>query len=302
MAPILSPVLAEAVSSAWMLVHLDGSIVPLAAARISPEDRAFLFADGVYEGLLARRGRLLFWEEHERRLRHGLSALRLPLPDTSGLRDAAEELLRANDLAGTEAAVYLQVSRGAAPRAHAFPDPPVRPTVYLAVRPHRPHPPERLAAGVAAITVADDRWARCDVKSTALVANVLAKQAACEAGAHEALFVRDGTAIEGSHTNLFVVRRDGVLVTCPVCRHILEGVTRNCVLGLARGMGLPVEEVAMPLAGLGEVAEVFVTGTTTEILAVTTIDGRPVADGRPGPLTRRLREAYLRRVDELAPL
>ena len=134
------------------------------------------------------------------------------------------------------------------------------------------------------------------------VANVLAKQAAHEVGSHEALFVRDGHAIEGSHTNLFVVRRDGVLVTYPVCRHILEGVTRNCVLGLARGMGLPVEEVAMPLAGLVEAAEVFVTGTTTEVLPVTTVDGRPIGDGRPGPLTRRLRDAYLRRVDELAPL
>jgi D-alanine transaminase len=285
-----------------VLVHLDGSIVPLAAARISPEDRAFLFGDAVYEGLLARRGRLLFWEEHERRLRHGLGVLRLPLADTGGLRDAAEELLRANELMGTEAAVYLQVSRGAAPRAHAFPDPPVRPTVYLAVRPHQPHPPERLAAGVAAITVADDRWARCDVKTTALVANVLAKQAAHDAGAHEALFVRDGMALEGSHTNLFVVRRDGVLLTCPAGRHILEGVTRNCVLGLARGMGLPVEERALPLAGLGEAAEVFVTGTTTEVLPVTTVDGRPIGDGRPGPLTLRLRDAYVRRVDELAPL
>ena len=283
-----------------MLVHLNGSIVAFAAARISPDDRAFLFADGVYEALLARHGRPLLWAEHERRLRHGLAALRLPLVDTGALLPAVEELLRANGLATGEAAVYLQVSRGAAPRAHAFPDPAVPPTVYASVRRHQPHPPERVAAGVAAVTVADDRWARCDVKTTALVANVMAQQAAKEAGAYEALFVRDGIAVEGSHSNLFVVRPDGCLVTYPACNYVLEGVTRNCVLALARGMGVVVAEGAVPLGDLYAAAEVFVTGTTTEVLPVTTVDGRRVGAGRPGPLTLRLREAYLRHLDELA--
>lgn len=282
------------------LVYLDGAIVPLAAARISPEDRAFLFADGVYEALLARRGKLLLWEEHARRLRHGLAALRLPLGDVAPLRAAAESLLAANGLIGGEAVLYLQVSRGAAPRAHAFPDPPVPPTVYMAAKPHRGHPPERVAGGVAAITVPDDRWARCDVKSTALVANVLANQAAKEAGAHEALFVRDGIALEGSHSNLFVVGRDGALATYPACNYILEGITRNQVLLLASDLGVPVTERAVPLAELRSAAEVFITGTTTEVLPVTSIDGRPVGDGRPGPVTLRLREAYLRRLDEVA--
>jgi D-alanine transaminase len=285
-----------------MLVYLDGAVLPLAEARISPEDRAFLFADGLYEALLARDGRLLFWREHEARLRHGLDALRLPLTDPAGLEGVAERLLAANGLVAGEAVVYLQVSRGAAPRAHAFPEPAVPPTVYATVKPREPHPADRVAKGVPAITVPDDRWARCDVKSTALLANVMAQQAAKEAGAHEALFVRDGVAIEGSHSNLFAVRRDGRLVTYPACNYILEGVTRNEVLRLAGALGVPVELAALPVAELRAAAEVFVTGTTTEVLPVTTVDGRPVGDGLPGPVTRRLREAYLARLDELWPL
>ncbi|HEV8632026.1 MAG TPA: aminotransferase class IV, partial [Thermoanaerobaculia bacterium] len=175
-----------------MLVYLNGEVVPLGEARISPEDRAFLFADGIYEALLARRGRLLFWAEHERRLRQGIAALRLPFDQPAELRAAADELLRRNDLLGGDALVYLQVSRGAAPRAHAFPQPPVPATRYVTTKAWPGHPPGLLAEGAATATVADLRWARCDIKSIALLPNVLAQQEAKEAGAHEALFVRDG--------------------------------------------------------------------------------------------------------------
>src|SRR5687767_5353651 len=132
-----------------MLVYLDGSILPLAQARISPEDRAFLFADGVYEAVLARGGRPLFWDEHEGRLRAGLAALRIALPEPAALRGVAEELLRRNQLLGGDALVYLQVSRGAAPRLHAFPNPPVPPTVYMTVRAWPGHPPVLVAGGAA---------------------------------------------------------------------------------------------------------------------------------------------------------
>jgi D-alanine transaminase len=282
-----------------MLVHLNGAVVPLAEARISPEDRGFLFADGVYEALLAWRGRLLLWHEHERRLRGGLEALRLPFADTGALAGAAEELLRANDLAGGWAAVYLQVTRGAAPRGHAFPVPPVTPTVYLSVRRHALLSADLAGSGVATVTVADTRWARCDVKSIGLLPNVLAQQRATEAGAHEAIFLRDGLAIEGSHSNLFVVR-DGLLCTHPADHHILAGVTREAVLALARGAGVPVSDGIAPLAELAAVDEAFLTGTTTEVLPVVRIDGRPVGRGLPGPLTLRLRELYLRHLDALA--
>jgi D-alanine transaminase len=280
-----------------MLVYLNGELVPLAKARISPEDRAFLFADGIYEALVARRGRLLFWEEHERRLRAGLAALRIALPDTLALRGAADELLARNELLGGDALVYLQVSRGAAPRLHAFPDPPVPPTTYVTVRAWGGHPPALVEGGAAALTVADTRWSRCDVKSTSLLANVLAQQQAKEAAAHEALFVRGGIALEGSHSNLFVVR-GGEVWTYPACNYILDGITRVAVLALAAAMGMPVRLGPVPLADLYAADEVFLTGTTTEVLPVVAVDGRRIGDGRPGPVTRKLREAYLLEVEE----
>ncbi len=281
-----------------MLVYLNGEVLPLAQARISPEDRAFLFADGVYEALLARHGRLLLWHEHERRLRQGLAALRIELADPGALRAVVEEPLARNELLAGEATVYLQVSRGAAPRLHAFPDPPVPPTVYVTTRAWGGHAQALLAAGATAVTAADTRWARCDVKSTALLPNVLAQQQAREAGAHEAIFVRDGIAIEGSHSNLFAVR-GGVLSTFPVCNYILDGVTRGCLLGLAATLGIPVRLGALPLADLYEADELFLTGTTTEVLPVVAVDGRRIGDGRPGRVSTRLREAYLQRVEEL---
>jgi D-alanine transaminase len=280
-----------------MLVYLDGSILPLADARVSPEDRAFLFADGVYEALIARRGRALLWAEHERRLRLGLAALRIDLPRPEELRGVAEELLRRNELAAGDAVVYLQISRGAAPRVHAFPSPPVRPTVYMTVKAWAGQPPAATREGVAVLTVPDDRWARCDIKSTALLANVLAHQRAKEAGAWEAVFVRDGVAIEGSHSNLFAVL-DGALVTYPACNYILAGVTRGCVLAFAGEMGIPTRLGALPLPDLHAADEVFLTGTTTEVLPVVQVDGRRIGDGGPGPITMRLRERYLQQLEQ----
>jgi D-alanine transaminase len=282
-----------------MLVYLDGAIVPLAQARISPEDRAFLFADGIYEAVLARDGRLLLWDEHERRLRQGAAALRLPFDDAAALRVAAGELLRRNDLLAGDALVYLQVSRGAAPRAHAFPPAGVPATTYVTAKAWPGHAPELLREGAAVLTLADTRWARCDIKSTALLPNVLAHQEAKEAGCWEAIFVRDGVALEGSHSNLCVVRAGGVW-TYPACNYILEGVTRGVVLELAAGLGIPVRLGAVSLAELRRADEVFLTGTTTEVLPVTRVDGAAVGAGTPGPVTLRLREAYLRHLDGIA--
>ena len=281
-----------------MLVHLDGAFLPLSEARISPQDRGFLFADGLYEVALAWRGRLLLWAEHERRLRAGLRAIRLPF-DTAPLAGAGEELLRRNGLLDGFAVLYVQITRGAAPRAHGFPEPAVPPTVYMTARAHQLHEEASAAAGVAAATVPDVRWARCDVKSTALLANVLAQQQAIEAGAWEALFVRDGVPLEGSHSNLFVVR-GGELWTYPACNLVLEGVTRNVVLALARDLGVVVREGVEGLIDPGAADEVFLTGTTTEVLPVVRVDGRAVGSGAPGPLTSRLRRAYLARLHELA--
>lgn len=274
-----------------MLVYLNGEFIPHAEARIPVDDRGFLFADGVYEVVRVYEGRAYLMDAHLRRLRQGLRALRIDESAIEELAPAAERLLDENDLRTGDATVYIQVTRGAAPRAHAFPPAGTAPTVYAAAKRFRQHPPEYFRDGVAAITFPDTRWSRCDIKSIALLPNVLANQAAKEAGAFEALFVRDGVAIEGSHSNLFAVY-DGALLTYPACNYILAGITRQRVIELAGELGIPIAEGAIPLDRLFDAAELFLSGTTTEILPVTRVDGRTIGAGRPGPLTQRLQQAF----------
>ncbi|HWV57009.1 MAG TPA: D-amino acid aminotransferase [Longimicrobiales bacterium] len=272
-----------------MLVYLNGKYVPHEDARISVDDRGFLFADGVYEVVRVYRGRLFRMGDHVERMRRGLDALRIGFDGVDGLGTIAERLLAENGL--DEATVYIQVTRGASPRAHAFPTPTPAPTVYVATRPFGGYPPEYAEQGVTTITVPDTRWSRCDVKSVALLPNVLANQQAKEAGAFEALFVRDGVVIEGSLSNLLGVI-DGTVVTYPACNYILPGITRAVTLELARALGIPVREGPIRLEELHRVEELFLSGTTTEVMPIARVDGRLIGDGRPGPITRRLREAF----------
>lgn len=274
-----------------MLVYLNGEYVPLAEARIPVDDRGFLFADGVYEVVRVYGGRPFLMDAHLQRLREGLAALRIADPGIEGLGLVAELLLDENALRSRDATIYIQVTRGAAPRAHAFPPTGTPPTVYLAAKPFEQHAAASSRDGAAAITVPDTRWSRCDIKSVSLLPNVLANQAAKEAGAFEALFVRDGIVIEGSHSNLFAVM-DGTLVTYPACNYILAGITRRHVIGLAEALGIPVALAPIPLSRLFTAAELFLTGTTTEVLPVTRVDGRDIGDGRPGPITRSLQRAF----------
>ncbi|HVS03447.1 MAG TPA: aminotransferase class IV [Thermoanaerobaculia bacterium] len=280
------------------LVYLNGAFLPAGEARIAPDDRGFLFADGVYEAVLARRGAPLLWDQHMQRLAAGLEALAIAPVDLPVLHAVGRRLLRDNDLAGGDATIYLQVTRGAAPRSHAFPVPSVPPTVYVAARRLAAVEPELWARGVAVITVADTRWARCDIKSIALLPNVLAQQRAVSAGVWEAVFVRDGVPLEGSHSNLFLVAADGVLWTYPECNYVLPGVTRRQVLRLAAELELPLREGVLP-RGLESAREVFLTGTTTFVMPVVRVDGRLVGDGAPGPVTRRLAAAYAALLDGL---
>jgi len=272
-----------------VLVYLNGEYVPHEDARISVDDRGFLFADGVYEVVRVYRGRLFRMGDHVERMRRGLDALRIGFDGVDGLGTIAERLLAENGL--DEATVYIQVTRGASPRAHAFPTPTPAPTVYVATRPFGGYPPEYAEQGVTTITVPDTRWSRCDVKSVALLPNVLANQQAKEAGAFEALFVRDGVVIEGSLSNLLGVI-DGTVVTYPACNYILPGITRAVTLELARALGIPVREGPIRLEELHRVEELFLSGTTTEVMPIARVDGRLIGDGRPGPITRRLREAF----------
>lgn len=280
-----------------MIVYLNGSYIPQADARISVDDRGFLFADGVYEVARIYDGRIFLCDAHIRRLYSGLGELRMRSDRVDGMAEIAERLLDENQLRVGGATLYIQVTRGAAPRAHAFPPADTEPTVFVAVKPFKGHPAQYYTEGAAAVTVPDVRWSRCDIKSISLLPNVLANQLAKENGAFEALFIRDNNVIEGSHANLFGVL-DGRLVTCPASGHILNGITRQFVLEKAPSAGVPVHEEFIPLARLGEVTELFLTGTTTEIMPITRVDGNPVGTGMPGPVTQQLQQAFRTWVEE----
>lgn len=277
-----------------MIVYLNGDYVDHADAKISVDDRGFVFADGIYEVIRVYDGQLFMAEPHIARMRAGLRALLIDPRPVDDLLAVAERLLDRNDLRRGDATVYMQVTRGAAPRRHAFPAAAVHPTVYVAARAFAQHPVEFFERGVAAITAPDTRWSRCDIKSISLLPNVLANQQAKEKGAFEALFVRDGALIEGSHSNLFGVI-DGELRTYPECNYILGGITRRLVLDLAAESGVPAREAPMYTHEIEQIEELFLSGTTTEVMPVTTLDGRPVGGGHPGPVTRRLFAAFRER-------
>ena len=278
------------------IVYLNGEFLPADEAMVSVNDRGFLFGDGVYEVTPAYGGRLFRWEQHLARMRQGLAATGIEF-DAATLEQVKNDLLARNGLDRSMAAyVYVQVTRGTAPRTHFFPNPPVPPTVYafanLYVRPEM----DDWARGITAVTLPDQRWARADIKAIALLPNVLAAQAAVEAGAGNTIFVRDGMALEGSHNNLFAVF-GGVLTTAPRSNYILHGVTRDFLIELAAELGIPVEERPIALPELYQADEVFFSGTTTEVKPAVEVDGRKIGDGAAGPVTRQLFESFLGAVE-----
>lgn len=274
-------------------VYLNGRWLDPAQATISPLDRGFLFADGVYEVIPVVNGRLFGGEEHITRLQHSLDAIDLPLPHGADFwRDLATQfatqLVQANQPQG---AIYLQVSRGAGEkRDHAFPAATVPATIFaysFAVAAAQTTP-------ARAITVADQRWARCDIKSISLLPNVLARQQAVAQGCDEAIFIKDQMALEGAAMNLFVIV-DGVLRTAPADHQILGGITRKLLLEmLADDPHIQVEEKAVGQAELARAEEVFLTSSTKDLLAVGMLDNQPVGDTaeKPGPLTTYLQERF----------
>jgi D-alanine transaminase len=272
--------------------YFNGSFLSKADVRVSPDDRGFLFSDGVYEVVRSYGGRLFELAAHLDRLAASLAGLRLGGVEKDELAPVCNELLARNGLADADALVYLQVTRGAAPRRHRFPDPPVQPTVYGTAWAFVPdHDP---AAGAAVITVPDERWSRCDVKTVSLVANCLANQRAYEAGAVEAIFVRDGTLLEGTHTNVFGVS-GGLVSTAPNSGYILDGITRRVVLELCAVHGIPAREEPVRLEELGALDELFLTGTTAEVTPVISVDGRKIGDGTPGPVALHMLDLFLER-------
>ena len=271
-----------------MLVYLNGSYLDDSEACVSIFDRGFMFGDGVYEVIPVYGGRLFRLGQHLERLASSLQAIGLPAPLTDQqLTDIFDRLLAG---VADDAMVYLQVTRGAAPRDHAFPAR-LSPTVLAYARPVR-YPDQALRrSGVAAVTHADQRWLRCDIKSVALLANVLARQYAAEQGAMEAILIRDGFVTEGAASTVFVVR-DGEVLTPPNGHAILPGITRALILELAREAGLVCREAEIDEENLGRADEIWLASSTKEVLPVTTLDGEPLGDGRPGPIYQRMIEQY----------
>ena len=267
------------------IVYLNGEFLPKDEAHVSPDDRGFLFADGVYEVVLSYRGTPFRKREHLERLANGLRAIRLHSLDVEALGDVADELLQRNGVAREDVVVYLQVTRGAATRKHSFPTGNVAPTVYAMVFPFAPKGDP--AAGGRIITVPDTRWARCDIKSIGLLPNCLANQQAQEAGAGEAVFVRDGAVLEGTASSFFAVTQ-GVVRTAPLTNYILPGITRHVVLELCTDNEIPAKEESIYVHELATADEMFLAGTTTEILPIVNIDCTPVGSGASGPVTKRL--------------
>jgi D-alanine transaminase len=272
-------------------VYVNGEYVARERALIPIEDRGLTFGDGIYEGVRAIDGRLFEWDAHADRMADGLSGLRIDFgrDRVAALEAVCLQLLRDNDLSDGEAFLYLAVTRGAAPRTHHFPPAGTPPTVLVTATRLVPRRDLRQRGGTA-ITFEDLRWQRCDWKTLNLIGSVLARQAAAEAGAYEAILLRDGLVTEGAATTVFAVV-DGVLRTHPLSRRILPGVTRQVVIDCVHEQRIALCEDPITEAELRRADELFLCGTSTDIIPVIALDGAPVAAGIPGPVTVRLREA-----------
>lgn len=283
-------------------VYLDGELVPYGEARISVEDRGFNFADGIYEVVRVLEGRAFRVEDHLDRFESGARALEIDLPL---LREEAQaamlNVVRANGIA--EGTIYVQLTRGAAPRSHPFPEG-ATPTLVMLARPYAGMSEEERENGVSAATEPDLRWGYCEVKTIGLLANVLALQRARAQGCHEAILVRDGIVTEGSHSTAFCVR-GGTVYTHPV-DNILPGITRRYLIDALRSEAVNVQEVGVPLDEFRAADEIFIVGTTTIVLPIVRIDGEKVGAGVPGDMTRLAMDLYRRdeeafRAEEGAP-
>jgi D-alanine transaminase len=275
------------------IAYVNGTYVPLSEAKVSVLDRGFLFGDGIYEVAAVLDGKLIDNASHLARLERSVGEISLALPETiARIEEIQHELVKRNSL--VDGMVYLEVTRGAdTGRDFAFPKSGVKPTLimFTSVKDIVGAPSARTGIGV--ITVPDLRWVRRDIKSVALLAQVLAKQAAAEAGAGEAWMIEDGKVTEGGSSSAFILTKDNVIVTRQNGSEILPGCTRKAVVKLAEEHQLRVEERAFSVEEALAAKEAFITSATVFVQAVVTIDGKKVADGKPGAMTNRLREIYV---------
>ncbi len=278
------------------IAYVNGRYLPQREAAVNIEDRGYQFADGVYEVVHLYDGRLIDEERHLGRLQRSLRELRLPEPmPPAALRQVLLELARRNRL--RDGLLYMQITRGVARRDHAFPSRSVPPSMVATVRRVPPYPADVEAWTATAITHPDQRWARCDIKTVALTPNVLARQAAREQGALEAILIdRDGMVTEGAATSFWMVDRAGVLRTRHLDHGILPGCTRDALLAEMAEHGIECAERACSRAELADAREAFITAATTFVKPIVRIDGKPVGDGTVGPVTRLLFDLFARHV------
>lgn len=272
------------------MIYLNGQYLPLDQARISPLDRGFLFGDGAYEVIPVYSRRPFRLAEHLARLQRTLDGILIANPLTAAEWSAVVTRLIA-DSPDEDQSIYLHVSRGAdVKRDHVFP-PGITATVFAMAFPLKTAAPELLTEGIACVSAVDNRWLHCDLKCTALLGNVLLRQQAVAAGCVETILFRDGLLTEGSASNVFVVK-DGVLLAPPPSHLMLTGITYDIVIELARqhGQALAIRDITE--AEVRDADELWISSSTKEVLPVTTLDGQPIADGRPGPLVRRMYDWY----------
>jgi D-alanine transaminase len=275
------------------IVYVNGRYVPHSAAMVHVEDRGYQFSDGVYEVCEVRGGRMVDQRRHLERLQRSLGELRIRPPMSLAALDIViRETIRRNRV--RNGIVYLQVTRGVARRDHAFPPPGTAPGIVVTARNIDPLGNEKLAeAGIAVITVPDDRWGRPDIKTISLLPNVLAKQAAREQGAREAWFIdREGYVTEGSSTNAWIVTGDNKVVTRPADNGILRGITRTVLIEVIEAEGLQFEERAFTLEEVFQAREAFVTAASQIVMPVVRVDGHSIGDGSPGPIAQMLRRVF----------
>lgn len=276
-----------------MIAYLNGTFTEQEKAAVSVADRGFIFGDGIYEVIRVVEGGLIMEEEHLSRMDEGLNGLRIRLDEDvrNSIPEIARELLKKNQHMTGEATVYLQITRGAAfTRTHEFPKEPVEPTLFLSTKAFTPHK-QLHETGTDAITLPDVRWTRCNLKTVNLLPNTLAKQAAKDAGVDSAVMIRDGVITESPNANIFCVK-NGILYTFPASNYILNGITRRAVLSIASSLQVPLVQEPVREEEIGVLEELFFSGTTTDIQPVTMINGNPVGNGKPGPLTRKIQKAY----------
>ncbi len=278
------------------VAYVNGRYVPQRDAAVNVEDRGYQFADGIYEVVYVNDGRFIDEASHLARFGRSLREIRLTPPmDDAALRQVLREVVARNRI--TDGLVYIQATRGVAPRNHAFPATPVPPALVVTAKRLAPYPKDPGAWSGTAVTVPDQRWERCDIKSTGLLPNVLAKQAAREAGAIEAIFVgRDGAVTEGSSTTVWTVDHCGVLRTHGLDHSILPGCTRGALIDEMRAEGIAFEERAVSLDELRAAREIFLTSATSFVRPIVRLDGADVGDGAVGPVTRRLFALFGRHV------